>query len=131
MSQMPLDLPMDEPKSKPEEIRDIPSNKKDVEPHDLMKEETIIPIDMDQEASKENDVVSQDSDEKGIYYSPRSSPKGELGGPGGRGGDSRTIRTSRSRQARIGGSNTEFIKNKGSLDYIVKKKKPSSIASQW
>jgi len=31
-----------------------------VDPHDPVKEETVIPLDLDQEASKEYDVVSQD-----------------------------------------------------------------------
>jgi hypothetical protein len=56
-----LDPPMDEPNSKSEENRDTSSKKQDVDPHDPVKEEVVIPPDLDQEAFKKPDVAPQDS----------------------------------------------------------------------
>jgi len=46
------DFPMDELESISEALRDTPPNKQDVDPHDPVKEEDIIPLDLDQEALK-------------------------------------------------------------------------------
>jgi hypothetical protein len=54
------DPPMVEPNSKSEENMDTSSKKQDVDPHDPMKEEDIIPLDLDQEAFKNPDVAPQD-----------------------------------------------------------------------
>lgn len=115
-----LDLSMDESILEPEETRDIPSNKKDVEPHDSVKEEIVISLDLYREASKEHGTTW--FSEKIISYFPRLGPERKLGKPGRRGGDSNMIKTSISRKARIGGSDNEFEK-KWNLDYINKEEK--------
>jgi hypothetical protein len=56
-----LDLPMDDTESKSEEISDTLYNKEDVYPHDHVKEEVVIPLDIDKEESKEHVVAPQDS----------------------------------------------------------------------
>jgi hypothetical protein len=75
-----LDLPMDEPKSKSEEIRDTPSKKKDVDPHDPMKEEVVIPQIWTRKHPKSM-MWHHKICGKGLFYSLRSGPKGELGRP--------------------------------------------------
>jgi len=40
--------PMNEPNSKSEENRDTSPKKQDVDPHDVVKEEVVIPPDLDQ-----------------------------------------------------------------------------------
>jgi hypothetical protein len=60
--------PMDEPISKSEENRDTSSKKQDVDPHDPVKEEVVIPLDMDQEEFKNIDATPQDSLDQNFSY---------------------------------------------------------------
>jgi len=46
------DRPMVKPNSKSEENMDTSPKKQDVDPHDSMKEEDIVPLDQDKEAFK-------------------------------------------------------------------------------
>jgi hypothetical protein len=81
-----LDLPMDEPKSKSEENRDTPSKKQDVDPHDLVKEEVVIPYIWTRKHPKIL-MWHHRIRWKRIILLPQIWPKGELGGPGRRRGD--------------------------------------------
>jgi hypothetical protein len=81
------DLPMDDTESKSEELKDTPSNKQEVDPHDPVKKEVVIPPDVDREAPKEHDVAPQEICGNGLLYPLRLGPNGELGRPGRRSGN--------------------------------------------
>jgi len=122
------DPAMDEPNSKSKENMDTSPKKQNVDPHDPIKEEVVIPPDLDREAFKKLDVAPQDSLEQDYSTPSYLARKARWADQAEEGETLEKHEPLDQGMSGMEGEALKSLKRKESWTTVVKKKKSSSRA---